>query len=177
MARGFSYAPGASDEVLEARQPDVQRAQLITFAQSKNAVVRATVAGRNDCPLGLMVTLAHDGSPDVRAAVAGNPATHGTVMEFLASDRSVSVLLALVANPSLSSEIVARLAAHKKADVRAAVERRLASGVGTDVGAAPEDSHNPELAEHVAPSPFAADSAARRPTSRLFAHVSSYPEG
>jgi len=172
MARGFNYAPGASDEVAEARQPDVQRARLVVFAQSKNAVVRATIAGRDDCPLGLMVTLAHDGTPDVRAAVAGNPITHGTVMEFLATDRSVTVLLALVANPSLSSDLVSELALHKKADVRAAVERRLASGMRALGDGAREDSHNPELAEHVAPLPLAVPGTARRSTTQLFSRVS-----
>ena len=70
MARGFNYAPGASAEVQAAIEPGLTKDQLVEFGASRNALVRAAIAARADCPLGLMVTLAHDYSAEVRAEIA-----------------------------------------------------------------------------------------------------------
>src|SRR6478735_8773523 len=117
MARGFNYAPGASVEVQAATDPGLTKDQVTAFGSSRNALVRASIAARADCPLGLMVTLAHDFSADVRAAVARNSHAQRTVMAYLSADRSVDVLRALLENPSLPGEIVEELAFHKKSAV------------------------------------------------------------
>ena len=151
MARGFSYAPGASAEVQEALQPGLHKTHIMALGASKNHLVRAAVAGREDCPLGLMVTLAHDFHVDVRCAVARNPVAQRTVMAYLAADRHVEVLKALIENPSLPEEILEELAFHKKKEVRGAAAQRLDSELPGVVHEAAEDEHTPELAEHVAP--------------------------
>lgn len=161
MARGFNYAPGASAEVQAALEPELTKEQLVEFGASRNALVRAAVAARSDCPLGLMVTLAHDYSAEVRAEVARNSHAQRTVMTYLSMDRSVDVLKALLENPSLPGELVEELAFHKKAPVRAAAAARLDAGQIVVLRAA-EDAHTPELAEHVAPvaqMPMTADGA------------------
>lgn len=150
MARGFNYAPGASAEVQAAFDPALTRERAVELGNSRNAIVRAAVASRADCPLGLMVTLAHDYSAEVRAAVARNSHAQRTVMAYLAADRSVDVLKALLENPSLPGELVEELAFHKKAPVRASAAARLDAGDGV-VLQAEADAHTPELAEHVLP--------------------------
>lgn len=151
MARGFSYAPGASAELEEAQQPGLHKTHIMALGASKNHLVRATVAGRDDCPLGLMVTLAHDYHLEVRCAVARNPIAQRTVMAYLAADRHVEVLKALIENPSLPEEILEELAFHKRKEVRAAAAARLDSEVPGVVHEEEEDEHTPELAEHVTP--------------------------
>lgn len=152
MARGFNYAPGASAEVAEAAQPGLHKTHIMALGSSRNTLVRAAVAARPDCPLGLMVTLAHDYHVDVRAAVARNGSAQRTVMAYLSADRSADVLRALLENPSLPADILEELAFHKKSDVRAAAARRLDAGLPpAEQEAAEEDVHTPELAEHVVP--------------------------
>jgi hypothetical protein len=150
MARGFNYAPGASAEVQVAMQPGLHRAHVMALGSSRNSLVRATIASRPDCPLGLMVTLAHDHSAEVRARVASNPRAQRTVMAYLSTDHSVDVVIALLANPSLPPEMVEELAFHKKAAVRAVAAARLDEPAPARTGVT-EDVHTPELAEHVAP--------------------------
>ena len=151
MARGFNYAPGASAEIQEAMQPGLHKTHIAALGVSRNNLVRAAVAARPDCPLGLMVTLAHDYSAEVRANVASNPTAQRTVMAYLATDRSVDVLKALLANPSLPADVVDELAFHKKSEVRAAAAARLDAPPVAVAAPTAEDVHNPELAEHVAP--------------------------
>ena len=156
MARGFNYAAGASAEVDEARQPGLHKTHLMALGSSKNNLVRTVIAGREDCPLGLMVTLAHDYSAEVRMAVAGNPSAPRTVMAYLSADRNTDVVKALVTNRSLSAEVLEELAFHKKSDVRAAAALRLDMGEPAIPAALAEDNHTPELAEHVMPVPVSA---------------------
>ena len=134
-----------------ALQPDLNRAHIMVLGSSRNTLVRATIASRRDCPLGLMVTLAHDHSPEVRAQVASNPSAQRTVMAYLSTDHSMDVLIALLANPALPPEMVEALAFHKKAAVRAAAAARLDDPAPAIP--AREDVHTPELAEHVVPLP------------------------
>lgn len=156
MARGFTFAPGASDEFSEARLENLQRDRLLELAQSRNSAVRAAIAGRDDCPLGVIVTLAIDGSADVRAAVAGNPIAQRTVLAFLSEDRSTEVLSALLTNPSLPADLIGDLALHRKSEVRAAAAARLDAAPSFPQEDVREDSHIPEVAEQVAPLPMAA---------------------
>lgn len=155
MARGFTYAAGASDEYQEASAPGVERARIMELGSHKSSIIRATIAARADCPLGLMVTLAHDFHTDVRCAVARNPTAQRTVMEYLAADRHVEVVVALLENPSLPRDLVGALGEHKKSQVRHAAIARLMAGVAVD--SVEEDAHTPELADHVtlAPAPTA----------------------
>ena len=148
MARGFNYAPGSSPEVDEALQPGLHRAHVQALAQSKNWLVREVIAGRDDCPLGVMVGLAHDSHTEVRTAVAGNQVIARTVMEHLARDRHLDVIVALLRNPATDMDIVESLAFHKKSEVRAAASARLDSG--ETVATRAPDNVVPELREQVA---------------------------
>jgi len=149
MARGFSSAPGASAEWVEASSAHLEKSRMLVLGTSKNGLVRAAIAERADCPFGLMVTLAHDYSVEVRTAVAANPRALRSVLQYLAADRSTPVILALVENSSLPEDVLEDLAFHKKSEVRAAATRRIDTGMPgtTDVHA--EDEHNPEIADHV----------------------------
>ncbi|WP_061960954.1 hypothetical protein [Demequina flava] len=138
MARGFQYAPGASDEVERARQPVVHKADLAALGQSKNAVVREAVASRADIPIGLMATLAHDRTLDVRVALAANSAVTHPVLEHLATDRHIEVVVAVLGNPAADSALVERLAFHKKPAVRAAASARLNEPRPTQAAAPPQ---------------------------------------
>ena len=143
MARGYKYAPGSSPEIHEAQLPNLSNAELAAHGRSKNALVRAVIAARTDCPFGLMVTLAHDPAAEVRVAVAGNPNAVESVMEHLASDKSVDVVMALVANAALSQAVLEALAFHKKPEVRDAAAARLDAGMV--IHRVAEDSATPEL--------------------------------
>lgn len=125
MARGFSRAPGASPAVRAASDPALTKNELLELGGSRNYAVRAAVAARPDCPLGLMVTLAHDVSADVRVAVALNDHAQRSVMQYLASDRNVAVVVALLSNPALPRDILDELAFHRQARVRHAAAERM----------------------------------------------------
>ena len=129
-------------------QPGLHRAHVQALSQSKNWLVREVVAGRDDCPLGVMVGLAHDSHAEVRTAIAGNSAIARTVMEHLARDRHLEVIVALLHNPATDMDIVEALAFHKKSEVRAAASARLDAGLAP-VPRAPDNSV-PELREQVA---------------------------
>ncbi|MFV0633569.1 hypothetical protein [Demequina sp.] len=125
MARGFSYAPGASDEVELAQQEELSRAQVQALAGGRNAVVREVIAGRADLPLGTMVGLAHDKVAEVRVAVAGNPASTSSILDHLSHDRHAAVLHALLDNPAVERSVIESLAFHRKEEVRTHAVRRL----------------------------------------------------
>ena len=154
MARGFNYAAGASAEIALASQVEMDKAQLAQLGQSKNAYVREIIAGRLDCPLGLMVTLAHDYVPDVRIAVARNPSALQSVMEYLARDKHTAVVEALMDTPALPAEVLGELAFHKRASVRDLAVARL--NAANPAGASPEDHATPELRDRAFERPDAA---------------------
>lgn len=138
MARGFNYAPGASEEVELAGAPSLPREQVAALSLSRNAVVREVLAARRDLALGQMVSFAHDRSTEVRTALAANPTAPGTVLDHLAGDKHVPVLEALLANPSTPVEVVERLAFHRKSEVRLAAVRRIDDAdAGSAQGTAP----------------------------------------
>ncbi|WP_152649753.1 hypothetical protein [Demequina oxidasica] len=143
MARGFSYAPGASPEVLEATSGQLTRERLLELGASSNKLVREAVAGRADCPLGMLVTLAHDHAAPVRVAVAANPIASRTVMAYLSADRSPDVLISLLTNPNLSPDLLEDLSLHRRSSVRSAAASRLNSP--DHASAVVEDVHTPEL--------------------------------
>ncbi|WP_152650536.1 hypothetical protein [Demequina aurantiaca] len=143
MARGFSYAPGASPDVLEASSENIPRERLLELGASSNKVVREAVGRREDCPLGLLVTLAHDHVVPVRVAVAANPIASRTVMAYLSADRSADVLEGLLTNPNLPADLLGELAFHKKSSVRKRAAARL--NAPDQASAAMEDVHTPEL--------------------------------
>ncbi len=160
MARGFHPAPGANAEVHEAQNPDLSKAELLPLGSSRSVAVRAIVAARLDCPLGLMVTLAHDYHPDVRCAIASNPSAQRSVLSYLAADRHVEVVRAVVENPSLPSDILDELSFHKKSPIREAAAHRLNTLTAQGRRDAreqhtAEDSRVPEMAEHVWPGSLA----------------------
>ncbi|WP_084038486.1 hypothetical protein [Demequina sp. NBRC 110053] len=147
MARGFTYADGASEDVELAQRQDLGRSQIQALAAGKNALVREHIARRTDLPLGTMVALAHDKNVDVRAAMAGNESATASILEHLAGDRHVAVLHALLDNPVLDHAIAERLAFHRKDEVRARAVRRLDAALeAPDHG---RDHGVPELRERV----------------------------
>ncbi|WP_430867696.1 hypothetical protein [Demequina aurantiaca] len=143
MARGFSYAPGSSPDVVAAQAEEVSRADILEFGSSNNKLVREAIAARADCPLGVLVGLAHDHVGAVRVAVASNPTASQTILDYLSADRSVDVLMALLSNPSIPTDLVRQLALHRKSAVRRAATERLNSP--EHAADAVEDEHNPEL--------------------------------
>ncbi|SEJ16363.1 hypothetical protein [Demequina mangrovi] len=140
MARGFNYAPGASDEVQEASDEGLSKERMLELGGSRNAVVREAIAARPDCPFGLMVTLAHDSAPPVRAALAANPRVLQSLLEHLSRDRQETVLIAAAGNPTATSEILDALAGSRKAAVRDAAVAALDAQAdrGGATGTAPE---------------------------------------
>ncbi|WP_291383432.1 hypothetical protein [Demequina sp.] len=163
MARGFSQAPGGSVEVLDAATRGLHRTHIALLAQSRNRVVRETIASRDDVPLGIQALLAQDGATEVRAALAANAHTVRSVLEDLSSDRSQVVLTALLTNPGISFEIVDGLTRHRRSEVR-----RLASARRNDAIRLPrvedprdEDARFPELRERGTTAAVAEESIAR----------------
>ncbi|WNM24035.1 hypothetical protein [Demequina capsici] len=142
MARGFNYAPGASDDVSRAADPALTRESVTELCSSKNAVVRETLARRSDLTLGQSVMLTHDSAADVRAALGANTAVGGTILEHLSEDRHRAVVLAVACNPRTPLPVLERLALHKRADVRDAaattLERVLAAVEAVDAPVAPD---------------------------------------
>lgn len=169
MARGFTYAPINDPAVEEASSPGLPKERILELAESRNALVRAAVAGREDCPFGLMATLAHDFHADVRAALARNPRLLHSVLEYLARDKSVDVLLALTQNPATGLDILDPLVGHRKREV----SRAAAAAIDAHhERAAGEDSHTPELRDKVFE-----EAAARRAAALAQASVEGALEG
>ncbi|MDN4478128.1 hypothetical protein QQX10_09595 [Demequina sp. SYSU T00039] len=146
MARGFNYAPINDPLVDEAASPGLAKDRILALADSRNALVRSTIAAREDCPFGLMASMAHDFSSDVRAALARNPRLLHSVMEHLSRDKSVDVLVALTENPSVTSEILDALVGHRKRDVQQAAASAMDA---LRTRQASEDAHTPELRDRV----------------------------
>jgi hypothetical protein len=117
--------------------------------------VRATVAGRPNCPLGLLASLAHDRRTDVRVAVAGNSRITDAIAHHLVGDRDPRVLKALARNVSVAPGIVEGLALHRKSDVRRVASREIDARWGetdTPVAAATVPGGMPtELHDRVVP--------------------------
>ncbi len=128
MARGFSAAPGASPDVALASDPDLPRLHLLQLVESKNSVVRETLAARNDLPLGAMVSLAHDSSGEVRAVLAANPTLVESLVDVLVRDKDHHVLAALVHRSDLPYKALQLLAFHKRKDIRELAAARLDAG-------------------------------------------------
>ncbi|WP_062383888.1 hypothetical protein [Demequina iriomotensis] len=145
MARGFNYAPGASDEVEEAAAAELSKERMMALGASRNPVVREAIAARPECPFGLMVTLAHDSAAPVRAAMAGNPRVLHSLLEHLSRDRQESVLLAVARNPVTTPDILDSLAGHRRPEVRDAATAALEAAEARP-GA---DRHMPELRDRV----------------------------
>jgi hypothetical protein len=149
MARGFSQAPGASADVLDAARWGLDRARLAQLAQSRHREVRETVARRTDNPVGIQAALAQDDAPHVRAAVAANPSTVKSVLEHLGADRNQEVLAALLTNPSAHRALVEQLALHRRNHVRTLAFSRLHDAAPVRPAEMPraEDAMFPELRE------------------------------
>ncbi|WP_062518744.1 hypothetical protein [Demequina silvatica] len=146
MARGFSYAPGASADVEEAAAPGLAKERIQELGGSRNALVREAIARREDCPFGLMVTLAHDHAVPVRAAMAANPKVLHSILDYLAHDRQPAVACAVAGNPAVTQDVLEILASHRKGEVRTAAGAALDARA---LAAAGEDRHTPELRDRV----------------------------
>lgn len=146
MARGFNYAPINDPLVEEASAPGLAKERIVELADSRNALVRGAIAGREDCPFGLMASLAHDFTADVRAALARNPRLLHSVMEHLARDKSVDVLVALTQNPAVTADVLDGMVGHRKRDVAQAAAGALDAIRSRQSS---EDAHTPELRDRV----------------------------
>ncbi len=155
---GFSLPIGddrpkpVSPDIHEAGSDGVERDRLAALALHRKPEVRAIVAARGDCPLGLLITLAHDAKADVRVAVAANERAAESVLAQLATDRDARVARAVAHNPAASQFVVAILAGHREPSVRRAATARLNdanSSAASDPWppvAAPELEDTPSLA-------------------------------
>jgi hypothetical protein len=149
MARGFTQAPGASADVLNAARRELDRADMAPLAQSRHRTVRETIARRTDIPVGIQAALAQDDSAHVRVAIAANAATAKAVLDHLSADRNEAVLLALLTNPSAPFALVEGLAFHRRREVRRLAVARLNDAAPVLQAEAPraEDAMFPELRE------------------------------
>lgn len=161
MARGFSRAPSASVELLDAARRGLHRTHIAFLAQSRNRTVRETIARRSDVPLGVQAALAQDAATEVRSAIAGNAHTVRSVLDYLSSDKSQAVLTSLLANPSIPFEIVDGLALHRRAEVRRLAAARLRDETRLPRVDDPrdEDAMFPELRERAAAMAVAVEAA------------------
>ncbi|MCB2412953.1 hypothetical protein LGT39_08850 [Demequina sp. TTPB684] len=142
VAISYSDAPRhATPEQLEAADASTTLARLQRLAAAGDRVVRQTIAGRPDCPLGLLASLAHDRLVDVRVAVAGNSRLTDAVARHLAGDRDPRVLKALARNASAPRDIIESLAHHRKSEVRRVASREMDArwGVSPEQEAAPTE--------------------------------------
>ena len=103
--------------------------ELVNFASSKDAAIRAGVAARADVPISAMIVLAQDGKSQVRLALAGNPSVARaiSVLGMLASDKDNDVTLALASNRSVPIETLRELAKNGKKRARQRAQERLAT--------------------------------------------------
>jgi hypothetical protein len=116
--RGATMVDSAQGTLDVAHDPHMSREVLLAMGQSKDPYVRAVIAARADCPLGLLVALADDHVVEVRLAVAENVNAIPSVLEVLARDRHVAVVLKVAANPSLPHTALVALARDKHRNVR-----------------------------------------------------------
>ncbi len=120
--------------------------RVVELAGSQDASVRAAIAQRHDCPLGVLTTLVHDSRAEVRAAVAAHPRLGGALTAVLEADKDSLVLHALLDNPVLDIGAIGRLSGHRNDAVRdkasrmlyAMQERANGTGFGADASLPPE---------------------------------------
>jgi hypothetical protein len=170
LSIGHSDAPRRhhTPEVREALHDNVSRARMATLAVHKNPDVRAAVAARADCPLGLMISLAHDAKADVRLAVAANERAAFSVLEQLARDRDPRVAKAVVHNVAAPKQVVEALGFHRDASVRRIACIRLDDPEGFVAALTGEVAVTPEL-EEAASGEDASAGAVRDPEARVLA--------
>ncbi|WP_084105068.1 hypothetical protein [Demequina sp. NBRC 110056] len=88
---GISPARRAAEDVERARDPRLAPPDLLRLAVHRSASVRATVAGRADCPVGALISLGHDTDHAVLRALIDNPRTPASVVRSLADHRSTAI--------------------------------------------------------------------------------------
>lgn len=149
IAIGHDLTPRhASPEWYEATAADTTLHRVQKLAMCKQRDVRAAIARRIDCPMGVLASLAFDHDGDVRVAVAGNPRITEAVSAHLARDRDANVVKALARNHAIDLAMLQRLALHKKDDVRRVASRNLDERVhGSDGSGRSDESRS------LAPSP------------------------
>ena len=91
--------------------------QMVELAKSRDTALRAAVAGRSDCPVGVLASLVHDGKPEVRRAIAGSPRLSMALSQVLENDKDSTVLLALLGNPLVDVAVIGHLSASRHPDV------------------------------------------------------------
>lgn len=84
-------ARDAAADAARAADPSVTGADLLPLAAHRNAAVRATVAGRTDCPMGALISLGHDHDLSVLEALLRNPKTPASTVRALADHRNSRV--------------------------------------------------------------------------------------
>ena len=99
--------------------------RLQELAIDRDPEVRASVARRADCPIGLQAALAHDRSQGVRCALAANEHLAPAVAEYLMRDRDSVVLKALARNATIPQHVLVHLALHKREEVRRLASRTM----------------------------------------------------
>lgn len=144
IAIGHDLTPRhASPEWHEAADADTSLHRVQKLATCKERDVRAVIARRADCPMGVLASLAFDHDSDVRAAVAGNPRITEAVSTHLARDRDVKVVKALARNHAIDLALLQHLALHRKDDVRRVASRNLDERIhGADSRARTEESQS-----------------------------------
>lgn len=97
----ITFTPTKSEDLIRAIDPHVTGGELVALAAHRDPMVKAAVAGREDCPLASMLSLAHE--TDAR------------------------ILEALIANPSVPHRVLVQLSGHKKSRIRGMAGNKLAT--------------------------------------------------
>ncbi|WP_062069675.1 hypothetical protein [Demequina sediminicola] len=106
--------------------------ELVQFARSDEAMIRAAAAAHPKTPLTILLKLTRDESATVRAGLARNPRPDmpEDIYIDLATDRTPEVVYALIANPQVPDAIIAKLARKFGKEYSSAARERLSSKGG-----------------------------------------------
>jgi hypothetical protein len=103
--------PDAHPDVRRAADPTTPPAEVAALLLHHHDMVRWTLAGRPDLPLGVQERLAADRIPGVRADLAANPCVVAeSILRELANDEYADVRLCVAHNPSVPLDVLTRLA-------------------------------------------------------------------
>ena len=83
MQRVKTDTSGRLEALARAGDPSTDVTELVQLAAHRDPYVRATVAGRRDCPMAALISLAQEDDARVAEVAAGNPMLPIAVLEAL----------------------------------------------------------------------------------------------
>ena len=100
------YCNKYSNEEIKQKYLDIPEEELVKLSNSKDELIRMSVAGHPKCPFKELFLLANDSSEMVRKAVAGNPICPKELLIKISKDESVHVKVEVVRNLKCPIEII-----------------------------------------------------------------------